>query len=151
MGDDAVPKAAEEQLRSKLKSRALRKCDELTAVRETNSCAQGCGSPLTRPECDVASTGLQAMVECSRDKLFSVVWACREHLNALNECTRQWTGDDQLEDIKARWVKAGRPSNWRWNPWPEEESEIQEFEERKMQRLRKRTQSVPAQGRGESM
>ena len=126
-------KYAEEQLRSKLKSRALRKCDSLVAVRsyDTMNEVYRCQRPardlaassthkaknkvsFTAWRCDtnkqIENFLVQAMVECSKDRLFSVAWACRDHLRDLNACTHQWTSDEQLEDVKRRYAAAGKPS-----------------------------------------
>jgi len=78
------------------------------------------------------------MVDCSRDRLVSVVWACRDNLRELNECTHRWTEGGQLEDLKRRWIAAGEPSDWRWNPWPEEAGVDAEFEARRQARLAKK-------------
>ena len=48
--------------------------------------------------------------ECVKDRTISVVWACREQANAMNECLHQHTTDEVLADLKTRWVKAGKPS-----------------------------------------
>ena len=112
--DEVVPKHAEEQLRSKLKARALRKCDALAGVRGGRSSREPAlpGRARASSKSTIFApfpVAPQAMVECTRDRLFSVVWACREPLHALNECTHQWTNEEELARVKERWVKAGRP------------------------------------------
>lgn len=32
----------------------------------------------------------KAYAECAEGRTVSVVWACREHLNDLNACLKQW-------------------------------------------------------------
>jgi len=75
------------------------------------------------------------MVECSQERLFSVVWACRGQLNALNTCLGGWTGAEGLEDAKRRWVRAGRLDDWHTDLWPEDAAERAAFERRKSERL----------------
>ena len=48
--------------------------------------------------------------DCVKDRTISIVWACRDQANAMNECLHQHTTDEVLEDLKYRWVKAGKPS-----------------------------------------
>jgi COX assembly protein 1 len=50
------------------------------------------------------------MKERVKDRTISIVWACRDQANAMNECLHQHTTDEVLEDLKYRWVKAGKPS-----------------------------------------
>ena len=45
--------------------------------------------------------------DCVKDRTISIVWACRDQANAMNECLHQHTTDEVLEDLKYRWVKAG--------------------------------------------
>ncbi len=37
-----------------------------------------------------------AYAECADGRTFSVVWACRQHLNDLNGCLKQWCGPYSL-------------------------------------------------------
>ena len=48
--------------------------------------------------------------DCVKDRTISIVWACRDQANAMTECLHQHTTDEVLEDLKYRWVKAGKPS-----------------------------------------
>ena len=50
--------------------------------------------------------------DCVKDRTVSIVWACRAQANAMNECLHEHTTDEVLEDLKYRWVKAGKPSFW---------------------------------------
>lgn len=92
-------------------------------------CADDAPPPCFRPFVP------QAMVECSQERLFSVVWACRGQLNALNTCLGGWTGAEGLEDAKRRWVRAGRLDDWHTDLWPEDAAERAAFERRKSERL----------------
>lgn len=55
-----VPRAVEEALIEKLKENSRVKCKDKIA----------------------------AYAECTKDKTFSVAWACRDQLNAMNECLK---------------------------------------------------------------
>ena len=48
--------------------------------------------------------------DCVKDRTISIVWACREQANQMNECLHEHTTDDVLTELKYRWVKAGKPS-----------------------------------------
>mmetsp|Transcript_5544 Transcript_5544/g.34323 ORF Transcript_5544/g.34323 Transcript_5544/m.34323 type:complete len:93 (+) Transcript_5544:364-642(+) len=76
-----VPAKVEEQLRSRMKARALRRCDD--AVRR--------------------------YVECTKHRTLSVIWACRNPLNDMNACLHQHTTEQELQKLKTWWVEQGRP------------------------------------------
>lgn len=48
--------------------------------------------------------------ECVKGRTLSIAWACRERAAAMSTCLHAHTSDEVLEDMKARWVKAGKPS-----------------------------------------
>ena len=48
--------------------------------------------------------------ECVKGRMISVVWACRERATAMSACLSDHTSEKVLEDMKARWVSAGKPS-----------------------------------------
>jgi len=79
---NAVLKKEEEALVTLMKERALAECHE--AQRE--------------------------YYECVRGRTLSVAWACRERAHAMSACLNAHTSDGVLEDMKARWVRAGKPS-----------------------------------------
>lgn len=41
---------------------------------------------------------VRAFAECTRDKLISVIWKCRPHQKAVNECVLKYTKDQQLRN-----------------------------------------------------
>mmetsp|Transcript_11346 Transcript_11346/g.21505 ORF Transcript_11346/g.21505 Transcript_11346/m.21505 type:complete len:85 (+) Transcript_11346:215-469(+) len=71
-----VPMKAEEALRSVMKRDALKKCQD----------------------------ACKAYAECSHDKVFSVVWACRKEFGELNQCLKLHTTDEVLETYKKGYV-----------------------------------------------
>ncbi|ACO65367.1 predicted protein [Micromonas commoda] len=48
--------------------------------------------------------------ECVKGRTISIAWACRDTAAAMNDCLHQHTNDTSLDELKQRWVKAGRPS-----------------------------------------
>ncbi|KAK9821797.1 hypothetical protein WJX81_006514 [Elliptochloris bilobata] len=56
----------------------------------------------------------RAYADCCSTRVFSAVWACRAELSTLNQCLQQHTGAQALNELKRRWVEAGRPDvpNW---------------------------------------
>ena len=47
--------------------------------------------------------------ECVKGRTLSIVWKCREEGNALNECLHRETSEEKLNDVKRKWLKAGKP------------------------------------------
>merc|ERR1712178_403764 len=76
-----IPKKAEEALRYKLKVAAQAAC----------------------------KAEIKAFAECCSDKIFSIVYACRPHLNSMNDCLKQYKTDEQLLHFKQQWVEAKCP------------------------------------------
>jgi rRNA-processing protein FCF1 len=65
----------------------LKKRSENRVVRELKKVAiKGCGAQL------------QALSDCSQDRLFSVAWACRRQNAAVNACLAVFSEDDELRD-----------------------------------------------------
>ncbi|CAG9464043.1 unnamed protein product [Pedinophyceae sp. YPF-701] len=89
-----------------MKNRARMKCDEVTAK----------------------------FVDCSKVHFLSVAWQCRAELHAMNECMKQYTTDDTLEEFKRRWVAAGMPSDPKHDLWPEEKPEWVAYVRRREER-----------------
>ena len=48
--------------------------------------------------------------ECVKGRTINIAWACRDTAAAMNDCLHQHTNDISLDELKQRWVKAGRPS-----------------------------------------
>ncbi|WOL01649.1 hypothetical protein Cni_G10366 [Canna indica] len=74
--ENHVKKKVEEALRSKMKEKALKECD--------NYCAK--------------------YAECAAGRTFSVVWRCRKEAQVLNECLHQYTNDTVLEEMKKSYI-----------------------------------------------
>ncbi|CAJ2665987.1 uncharacterized protein DDB_G0275933 [Trifolium pratense] len=70
--ENHVKKKVEEALRSKMKVKALKECDEYT----------------------------KKYAECALGRTLSVVWKCRGQAKVLNNCLHQFTNDSVLEEMK---------------------------------------------------
>ncbi|KAK2366228.1 hypothetical protein P8452_54887 [Trifolium repens] len=70
--ENHVKKKVEEALRSKMKVKALKECDEYT----------------------------KKYAECALGRTLSVVWQCRQQAKELNNCLHQFTNDSVLEEMK---------------------------------------------------
>ncbi|KAK4797567.1 hypothetical protein SAY86_029893 [Trapa natans] len=71
-----VKKKVEEALRSKMKQKALKECDEYTSK----------------------------YAQCAYGKTISVVWQCRKQAKELNDCLHQFTNDAVLEEMKREYA-----------------------------------------------
>ncbi|CAM6089023.1 unnamed protein product [Calypogeia fissa] len=76
MAEIRVQKKVEEALRSKMKSRALKECDNMIAK----------------------------FAECAKGRTLSVVWTCRSQSRDLNECLHQYTNDEVLAEYKRQYL-----------------------------------------------
>ncbi|XP_074376186.1 uncharacterized protein LOC141717867 [Apium graveolens] len=74
--ENHVKKKVEEALRSKMKVKALKECDQLAAK----------------------------YAECATGKTISVIWQCRKQAKELNECLHQFTNDSVLEEMKKQYT-----------------------------------------------
>ncbi|KAJ0974903.1 hypothetical protein J5N97_016868 [Dioscorea zingiberensis] len=74
--ENQVKKKVEEGLRSKMKQKALKECDQYTAK----------------------------YAECASGRTISVVWQCRKQAKELNECLHQFTNDSVLEEMKKNYM-----------------------------------------------
>ncbi|XP_020253378.1 uncharacterized protein DDB_G0275933 [Asparagus officinalis] len=74
--ENHVKKKVEEALRSKMKQKALKQCEQYTAK----------------------------YAECAVGKTISVVWSCRKQAKELNECLHQFTNDGVLEEMKKNYM-----------------------------------------------
>ncbi|CAK9150706.1 unnamed protein product [Ilex paraguariensis] len=74
--ENHVKKKVEEALRSKMKEKALKACDQYTAK----------------------------YAECAVGRTLSVVWQCRKQAKELNECLHQYTNDSVLEEMKKEYM-----------------------------------------------
>ncbi|XP_062153150.1 uncharacterized protein LOC133861382 [Alnus glutinosa] len=70
--ENHVKKKVEEALRSKMKQKALKECDQYTSK----------------------------YAQCSLGRTLSVVWQCRKQAKELNDCLHQYTNDSVLEEMK---------------------------------------------------
>ncbi|XP_031107876.1 uncharacterized protein DDB_G0275933-like [Ipomoea triloba] len=74
--ENQVKKKVEEALRSKMKQKALKECDEYAAK----------------------------YAECATGKTISVVWQCRKQAKELNNCLHQYTNESVLEEMKKEYA-----------------------------------------------
>eukprot|EP00239_Pterosperma_sp_CCMP1384_P004958 CAMPEP_0197844494 /NCGR_PEP_ID=MMETSP1438-20131217/1484_1 /TAXON_ID=1461541 /ORGANISM="Pterosperma sp., Strain CCMP1384" /LENGTH=84 /DNA_ID=CAMNT_0043455309 /DNA_START=203 /DNA_END=457 /DNA_ORIENTATION=+ len=74
-----IPMKAEEALRSRMKADALDKCEETK----------------------------RKFAECTSSRTISIIWACRDELDAFNQCLSKHTSDGVLEQYKREWVDRG--------------------------------------------
>ncbi|GAY43930.1 hypothetical protein CUMW_078360 [Citrus unshiu] len=74
--ENHVKKKVEEALRSKMKQKALKECDQYTSK----------------------------YAQCASGRTFSVVWKCREQAKELNNCLHQYTNDTVLEEMKKEYM-----------------------------------------------
>ncbi|EFJ31273.1 hypothetical protein SELMODRAFT_82262 [Selaginella moellendorffii] len=74
---ERVQKKVEEELRSKMKAQAFRKCDPVVAK----------------------------YAECAKGRTFSMAWACRAQAKEMNECLHLYTTDAVLEEYKQDYLK----------------------------------------------
>ncbi|KAL0015303.1 hypothetical protein SO802_002372 [Lithocarpus litseifolius] len=74
--ENHVKKKVEEALRSKMKQKALKECDQYTSK----------------------------YAQCALGRTLSVVWACRQLAKELNGCLHQYTNDTVLEEMKREYM-----------------------------------------------
>ncbi|KAI5684268.1 hypothetical protein M9H77_05496 [Catharanthus roseus] len=74
--ENHVKKKVEEALRSKMKQKALKECNQYTAK----------------------------YAECASGRTLSVIWQCRQQAKELNECLHQFTNDSVLEEMKKAYM-----------------------------------------------
>ncbi|KAF7819999.1 Cytochrome c oxidase biogenesis protein Cmc1-like [Senna tora] len=74
--ENHVKKKVEEALRSKMKQKALKECDQYTSK----------------------------YAQCASGRTLSVVWQCRKQAKELNACLHQFTNDAVLEEMKKEYV-----------------------------------------------
>ncbi|KAB1211174.1 hypothetical protein CJ030_MR6G021636 [Morella rubra] len=74
--ENHVKKKVEEALRSKMKQKALKECDQYAAK----------------------------YAQCASGKTLSVVWQCRKQAKELNGCLHQYTNDAVLEEMKREYT-----------------------------------------------
>ncbi|XP_057962300.1 uncharacterized protein LOC131153842 isoform X5 [Malania oleifera] len=74
--ENHVKKKVEEALRSKMKQKALKECDQFTAK----------------------------YAECAAGRTLSVVWRCRKQAKQLNDCLHLFTNDGVLEEMKREYM-----------------------------------------------
>ncbi|KAB5516579.1 hypothetical protein DKX38_027227 [Salix brachista] len=74
--ENHVKKKVEEALRSKMKQKALKQCEEYASK----------------------------YAQCASGRTLSVVWQCRKQAKELNECLHQYTNDAVLEEMKREYT-----------------------------------------------
>ncbi|XP_062106315.1 uncharacterized protein LOC133817736 [Humulus lupulus] len=74
--ENHVKKKVEEALRSKMKQKALKECDDYALK----------------------------YAECATGRTLSVVWQCRKQAKELNSCLHQYTNDAILEEMKREYM-----------------------------------------------
>ncbi|XP_057784270.1 uncharacterized protein LOC131005236 [Salvia miltiorrhiza] len=74
--ENHVKKKVEEALRSKMKQKALKECDQYVSK----------------------------YAECAVGRTLSVVWKCRGEAKELNTCLHQYTNDSVLEKMKKEYM-----------------------------------------------
>ncbi|OAY60395.1 uncharacterized protein DDB_G0275933 [Manihot esculenta] len=74
--ENHVKKKVEEALRSKMKQKALKECDQFTSK----------------------------YAQCASGRTLSVVWQCRKQAKELNNCLHQYTNDAVLEEMKKEYM-----------------------------------------------
>ncbi|XWS30694.1 hypothetical protein CRYUN_Cryun23aG0009100 [Craigia yunnanensis] len=74
--ENHVKKKVEEALRSKMKQKALKECDQYTTK----------------------------YAQCAAGKTISIVWQCRKQAKELNDCLHQYTNDAVLEEMKREYM-----------------------------------------------
>ncbi|CAN6478775.1 unnamed protein product [Victoria cruziana] len=79
--ENQVKKKVEEALRSKMKEKALKECNDYVAK----------------------------YAECAKGRTISVAWRCRQQANELNECLHQYTNDSVLEDMRRNYILEQEP------------------------------------------
>lgn len=57
----------------------------------------------------------KAYAECCKSRSISIAWACRQQFGELNSCVALHTGEPTLNELKARWIHAGRPELPDWD------------------------------------
>ena len=63
---------------------------------------------------DLCASQAAAFAECGAGRTVSATWACRAELAALSACLAPHTGPEAREELKARWIRAGRPADPDW-------------------------------------
>lgn len=74
--ENQMKKKVEEALRSKMKQKALKECNEYASK----------------------------YAQCAAGKTISVVWHCRKQAKELNECLHQYTNDTIFEEMKKEYM-----------------------------------------------
>ncbi|EGG24772.1 hypothetical protein DFA_03016 [Cavenderia fasciculata] len=79
-----VPNAIDSYLRKKLKDQTLTDCE--SSVRE--------------------------FARCTEDKLFSVIWECKEQQQKMRECLTSHTTPERLQALKREWIDHTKQKIW---------------------------------------
>ncbi|KAK2663035.1 hypothetical protein Ddye_001609 [Dipteronia dyeriana] len=74
--ENYVKKKVEEALRSKMKQKALKECEQYTSI----------------------------YAQCAAGRTLSVVWQCRKQAKELNNCLHLYTNDAVLEEMKREYM-----------------------------------------------
>jgi len=54
---------------------------------------------------------IDAYNACAKGRTVSMLWACRAAYAASQDCVRQYVNQPNIDEMKRRWVRSGRP---RW-------------------------------------
>jgi len=54
---------------------------------------------------DLCRKDIDAYVECSKHRTFTVITACRPFYDAMNNCVKQYTRPEDLEELITRYLK----------------------------------------------
>lgn len=97
-----IPAMAEEALKSRLRKFALKKCQPF----------------------------MQAFADCSKDKLISVIWDCKESQNALNACLNTYGTEPNLNRLRHAYIRGELMKRKSYDEWKQElEVRMQEKQE----------------------
>ncbi|KAF6250927.1 hypothetical protein COO60DRAFT_1705256 [Scenedesmus sp. NREL 46B-D3] len=57
---------------------------------------------------------IQAYNGCAEGRTISAAWACRDAYRASQVCIAEYVNKPNIEEMKRRWVEAGRPQFPEW-------------------------------------
>ncbi|KIO34100.1 hypothetical protein M407DRAFT_240735 [Tulasnella calospora MUT 4182] len=56
-------------------------------------------------ECDVV---VKEFANCASGRYFSVIWACKDKLKAMQACVYQYTNPDNMDQLRAEYIRLRR-------------------------------------------
>ena len=63
---------------------------------------------------------MQEFADCSKDKLFSVVYKCAEHQNNLIKCIKLYANEDNMEKMRQAYLRGELMKKRTYNDYQEE-------------------------------